>query len=357
MEFWTSTVAAPTRSAAFAKQAEAEGWDGMLVVDSQNLSGDPYVCLGQAATASERLGLATSVTNPVTRHPAVTASSALTLQRLSGGRMVLGIGRGDSALAHLGRAPARLGWFESYLANLQAYLRGEGVAFENAQVPDEAAPLAERLGLAHGPATSAIQWIGDGPKVPVEVAATGPRVIGIAARQAERVMLAVGTDPMRVAWGIDTARAAARAAGRDPDSLRFGAYVNVVCDDDVATGRELGRASTGLFARFSVMYGEVPGPADEQQREVFKNLHDRYDMTAHGRQGGQQTTALTDDFIDGYAIVGDPDHCAERLRALVDLGLDKFAVMGPNFAANSAEALLAAKRFSDQVLPKVRQRS
>ena len=223
--------------------------------------------------------------------------------------------------------------------------------------PTKRHPWPRGSGLAHGPPTSAIQWIGDGPKVPVEVAATGPKVIGIAARQAERVMLAVGTDPTRVAWGIDTARAAARAANRDPDSLRFGAYVNIVCHDDVATGRELGRASTGLFARFSVMYGEVSGPADEQQREVFRNLHDRYDMTAHGRQGGQQTTALTDDFIDGYAIVGGPDHCAARLGALVDLGLDKFAVMGPNFAANSPEAQVAAKRFSDEVLPRVRQRS
>ncbi|MYB35823.1 MAG: LLM class flavin-dependent oxidoreductase [Gammaproteobacteria bacterium] len=115
MEFWTATVAAPGRSAAFAQEAEARGWDGMLVVDSQNLSGDPYVCLALAATATERLGLETSVTNPVTRHAAVTASSALSVQRLSKGRMVLGIGRGDSALAHLGRAPARLGWFERYL--------------------------------------------------------------------------------------------------------------------------------------------------------------------------------------------------------------------------------------------------
>ena len=105
------------------------------------------------------------------------------------------------------------------------------------------------------------------------------------------------------------------------------------------------------------MYGEVSGPADEQQREVFKNLHDRYDMTAHGRQGGQQTTALTDDFIDGYAIVGGADHCAARLGALVALGVDKFAVMGPNFAANSPEAQVAAKRFSDEVLPRLSQRS
>ena len=125
MEFWTATVAAPGRSLAFAQEAEARGWDGMLVVDSQNLSGDPYVCLALAATATERLGLETSVTNPVTRHAAVTASSELSVQRLSKGRMVLGIGRGDSALAHLGRAPARLGWFERYLATLQAYLRGE----------------------------------------------------------------------------------------------------------------------------------------------------------------------------------------------------------------------------------------
>ena len=354
MEFWTATVAAPTRSADFARQAEDRGWDGMLVVDSQNLSGDPYVCLALAATASESLGVATSVTNPVTRHPAVTASSALSLQRLSGGRMVLGIGRGDSALAHLGRAPARLGWFERYLASLQAYLRGEEVDFQNTAVPDAAAPLAEKLGLAHGPSASAIRWIGDGPKVPVEVAATGPKVIGIAARHAERILFAVGAEPKRLAWGIETARRAAEESGRDPDTLEYGAYVNVVCDDDVAKGRELARAATGLFARFSVMYGEISGPADEQQAEVYHKLHDRYDMSAHGQQGGQQTTALTAEFIDDYAIVGDAQHCASRLAELAELGIDKFAVTGPNFAAVAPEARAAAVRFAEEVIPKLR---
>lgn len=354
MEFWTQTVAAPARSADFARQAEARGWDGLNVVDSQNLSGDPYVCLALGATATETLGVATSVTNPVTRHPAATASSALSVQRVSRGRMVLGIGRGDSALAHLGRAPARLGWFEDYLVNLQAYLRGEEVPFENTGIPDDAAPLAAKLGLAHGPATSSIRWIGDGPKVPVEVAATGPKVIGIAARQADRVLLAVGAEPKRVAWGIETARRAAADAGRDPESLRFGAYVNLVCCDDPEVGRELGRATTGLFARFSVMYGEIAGPADEAQTEVFRNLHDRYDMNAHGRQGGNQTTALTDDFIDGYAIIGDPAHCVARVEALLELGIEKFNVTGPNFAHPGAEAQAAATRFTEDVLPRLR---
>ena len=79
--------------------------------------------------------------------------------------MVLGIGRGDSALAHLRRAPARLAWFESYLAALQAYLRGDEVSFADAAIPDDAAPLADKLGLAHGPASSAIRWIGAGTHV------------------------------------------------------------------------------------------------------------------------------------------------------------------------------------------------
>ena len=354
MEFWTATVAAPTRAADFAQRAEAQGWDGMLVVDSQNLSGDPYVCLALGAVATQRLGLATSVTNPVTRHAAVTASSALSVQRLSKGRMVLGIGRGDSALAHLGRAPARLAWFERYLANLQAYLGGEEVAFEQTDIQERAAPLAARLGLAHAPPASAIRWVGDGAKVPVEVAATGPKTIGIAARHADRIMLAVGADPKRVAWGMATARQAAQAAGRDPESLRFGAYVNVVCDDDVARGRELGRASTGLFARFSVMYGEIEGPADAEQAEVFRHLHERYDMTAHGQQGGQQTTALTDTFIDGYAIIGAADHCTARLTELAAMGIGKFAVSGPNFAAPGPVARDAATRFATEVLPRLK---
>jgi 5,10-methylenetetrahydromethanopterin reductase len=354
MEFWTWTVAEPTKCVDYARRAEASGWDGIGVGDSQNLTGDPYVFIGLAAVNTKTLKFATSVTNPVTRHPSVTASSAFALQRLSCGRMALGIGRGDSSLAYLGRAPARLGWFEKYLEQLQAYLSGAGVPFEGIGIPDEAAPPADRLQLANAPDASVIRWAPDETKVPVEVAATGPRVIGIAARRAERVMLAVGADPKRIAWGMDTAREAARADGRDPATLRFGAYVNVVCHEDPAAGRELGRGPTGLFARFSSMYGQVAGPTDKGQMEVFRRLHDRYDMDAHGHQDGSQTTALTDKFMDSYAIVGPPGYCAERLSELADLGISKFGVVGPDFIATSEEAQSVAWRFADDVLPLLR---
>ena len=236
VEFWSSYPSAPGKAAEVALKAEASGWDGLTTVDSQNLSGDPYVFLALAATSSTHLGLMTSVTNPVTRHAAVTATSALSVQKISNGRMVLGIGRGDSALAYLGHAPGRLKWFENYLINLQAYLRGDEVPFEQTGVFDETAPLLETLGLADAPTTSVIHWAKGIPKPPVEVAATGAKVIGMSARHADRIMFALGADPKRIIWGIETAQAVAREAGRDPEALQFGAYVNVVSHDDRVVG-------------------------------------------------------------------------------------------------------------------------
>ncbi|MFQ5380156.1 MAG: LLM class flavin-dependent oxidoreductase [Dehalococcoidia bacterium] len=354
MELWTSLPGSPRRSAGNARRAEEVGWDGMLVVDSQNLSGDPYVCLALAATMTERLGLETSVTNPGTRHAAVAASAAISIQRLSGGRMFLGIGRGDSALAHLGHAPTRLKYFEQYLANLQAYLGCEEVPFADAAIAGEIAPPIDALGLADRPSASAIRWARPSDKVPIEVAATGRRVIGIAARHADRVMFALGADPKRLAWGLETARQAAEAAGRAPSTLSFGAYVNVVVGDDLAQARDIGRTGTGLFARFSVMHGDVAGPVDEQQAEVLHNIHDRYDMNAHGQEGGSQTTALTDEFMDGYAIIGGAERCIERFQELAAMGIDKFAITGPNFTAGSPAELAAAARFVEDVMPKLR---
>jgi 5,10-methylenetetrahydromethanopterin reductase len=117
-EVWTTGIAWPGAVERAAARAEGAGFDGLAVVDSQNLAGDPWVGLALAARETERLRLGTAVTNPVTRHPAVTAAAAVTLQVASAGRFVLGIGRGDSALAHLGRAPASVETFERYLGVL-----------------------------------------------------------------------------------------------------------------------------------------------------------------------------------------------------------------------------------------------
>ena len=351
MQLWTTSVASPRASARAAKEAEDAGWDGFLVVDSQNLSGDAYVALAMAANATSRIGLGPGVTNSVTRHAAVTACAIASVNRIAQGRAVLGIGRGDSALAHLGRAPARLAQFERYLKQLQLYLAGESVAFQDIDLPFDVAPAMSELELADAPPASRIGWIADaGPKVPVEVAASGPKVIAISARHADRIMFTLGADTERIAWGIELARKTRREAGLDPDAIAFGAYVNLGCHSDIARARGVVRGGLTTFARFSVMHGTASGPLSGQDRDVLQKLRNSYDMRAHTRGDSRQAGTLTDDFVDRFAIVGPPDRCIARLEELKSLGLDKVAISGGTRGADPEDAAVSRRLIADEVL-------
>jgi len=362
VQLWTTGVASARGAARTAQEIEAAGWDGMLVVDSQNLSGDPYVSLALAATATTRIGLGTGVTNSITRHAAATATAIASVQRISNGRAVLGIGRGDSALAHLGRAPARLAQFERYLRHLQLYLGGESVCFDDIDIPPEAAPPLLGLHLHDAPPSSRIGWIADGlrggakggAKVPVEVAASGPKVIAMAALHAERVMFTLGADTERLAWGIALAKKTRKDAGLDPDAIAFGAYVNLGCHADMDAARGLVRGGLTTFARFSVMHGKANGPVSAKDREQLETLVTNYDMKAHTRGDSRQAGTLTDDFVDRFAIVGTPDRCIERLRALRALGLDKVAISGGMRGASAEDAVVSKRLVAEQVLPGMR---
>lgn len=325
-----------------AQQAEADGFDGWYCVDSQNLSGDAYVGLTLAATATEHIGLGPGVTNPVTRHPAVTAAAIASLQVASGGRAHLGIGRGDSSLAHVGRAPASVSTFEATVAAIQRYLRGEPVDF--ADLPGEAPPV-DQLGLADAPQASRLGWVRE-PKVPVEVAATGPRMLEVAGRHADRVLLAVGADPDRIRWAADTARAVR-------PGVALGAFVNLACHPDLDTARRLVSGGLSTFARFSVMHGRVHGPTTDEQRRVLDELHHSYDMTRHTRVGSRQADLLSAEFVDRFAVVGPPQTCVERLDALADVGVDKIVVIGPTAGADADAARESHQLFVEHVLPHI----
>jgi 5,10-methylenetetrahydromethanopterin reductase len=348
LEVWATGAGIPGLAARRAAAAEQAGYDGLALVDSQNLAGDCYVGLALAAKATERLKLATGVTNPVTRHPAATAAAIAAVHAESGGRAVLGIGRGDSALAHLGYAPAAPAVFEHALARIQGYLRGEEVPFE----PD--ANLAT-LGLADAPKASRLSWLSrDLPKVPVDVAATGPRMIAIAARLAERITFAVGADPARLHWAIETARAARRDAGLDPAGISLGAWLNVVVHDDPEQARRLGEGGLALFARFSAMHGTPVGPASEADRALLRRVHDAYDMNRHARTGSRQAALLDGDFAKRFAVYGPPAVVIARLEGLSALGLERFMIVGASVGADRAQALVSESRFVREVLPALR---
>src|SRR5258705_152409 len=159
------------------------------------------------------------------------------------------------------------------------------IGLEPAAPPRRAADLARTF-----------EWLrtADVPKVPLEIAATGPKVIALAARHAEHVAFAVGADPDHVGWALATARAAARAAGRYPASLRYGAFVNCVVHPDRATARAAMRGTVATFARFSSIAGAPIDHLPPPLRAAAAAMRERYDMREHTRAGAGHVQALED---------------------------------------------------------------
>jgi 5,10-methylenetetrahydromethanopterin reductase len=337
MELWAMRIPETGTVVAQAERAEAAGWDGVTFTDSQNLVADPFVAVALAAAATDRLQFATGVTNAFTRHPAALANVAATVQETSGGRFVLGIGRGDTALFHLGRKPMRVDDFAVLVEQLQTYLA-------NGTVHIDGYP-------------SRMRWLdrAQQPKVPLDIAVSGPRMIELAGRVAERVTLAVGADPDRVAWALDLARRAATDAGRDPDAISYGAYVNVGCHPDIDAARELIRGGVAAFAHFSSMPGSTGAGLAEADRAVVAEVGRRYDSNEHLNNTAAHTDALEPEFVDRFAVVGPPDVCAERLNGLARLGLERFVITGPSFRADREHARTADRLLTREVLPAVRE--
>ena len=333
--FFLGTFPIPGQAAELARMAEGDGWDGLALTDSQNLAGDTFAALGIAAHVTSTLRLATGATNPATRHPAVLASAFATIQVESGGRAWLGIARGDSAMAYIGRKPMALTAFEDALRQIQTYLRGESVDCD---------------GFA-----SRIEWLkhADVAKVPMSVAATGPRVIEIAARVADAITFSVGADPARLRPAIELARRTRHDAGLPP--LQLGAYVNAMAHPDVDFARKIVRGRMGVYARFSTMSRNVMDSLSSEDRKVAQDLVSSYDLRGHGASGARHESALADDFVDRFGIVGPSEHVAARLSELVGLGLDHFVIVGHSRNTPAEVFAESSRRFGQEVIPAVRQ--
>jgi 5,10-methylenetetrahydromethanopterin reductase len=322
MELWLHTFAFPGKVAGVARQAEDWGFAGLLVADSQNLTADIWVELALAGAATSILRVGPGVTNPLTRHLAVTASAAATLQAETGGRATLGFSQGDSALSQVGLRRLSVENFEHALEILQGFLRGQQVHVERT--------------------TGAIRWLADLglPKVPVHVGATGPRTIAAGARHAEGVDLTVGASLERVRSGVTTAREAG------PPELVLGAYVNVAVDPDRDRARQLVRGSAATFARFSA----DPRAPDAQ---VADRVVHAYQREQHGRASATSAQELDDQFIDRFAVCGPADTVRDRLAELGGCGLDRLIVVPCSLDTDPESVRRSNDLFARHVLPKL----
>ncbi|MFT5531327.1 MAG: 5,10-methylenetetrahydromethanopterin reductase [Candidatus Poriferisodalaceae bacterium] len=338
-EIWTIGIPDPLRGGEVAKRLEDEGYDGIVVVDSQCLAPDSFVGLTVMAQATTTLGIGTGVANPVTRHPAALAAAAAAVNVVSangdsGGRMVLGIGRGDSALFHIGQEPAPLREFKPFLADLCKYVRGE---------------IVDQDGTP-----SSLRWFKNWPQkhhVPVDVACTGPKIIQYAATVADRITFAVGVNPDRIRWGIDLARQARTDAGLNPDDLRFGAYVQCAAHPDTDKAVALVRGTAGTFAHFSGMEGSTGEGQTAEDRAQFESVHENYERKKHTMATARHAQALDDDFIRRFAAVGPADEVIARLQSVVDEGVDRLVFTFPSRDTNVDDQKIAKTLFADEVMP------
>src|SRR5919109_3859322 len=132
------------------QMAEREGFDYGWTYDSHVLWQDSIPTLALAAKATERIKLGHMVTNPGTREPTVVASAYATLQDISDGRMVMGIGRGDSARRYIGQQPVRVAEFEQAVAMIRDLMNGRQVHWNDTDVE--------------------LKWAKDRPPIPLYVA-------------------------------------------------------------------------------------------------------------------------------------------------------------------------------------------
>ena len=319
-----------------------------MVFDSQSLLCDPYVALSAAASSTTELGLGIGVSNSITRHPAVTASAIASLQELSKGRAVLGLGRGNSSLAYLGAGPASLKEFEVQVRQIRQYLSGEGVDVTdlNAAIEDTAAYQSIRTGVR--PEKSRLEWLDPSmPPAVLEVAASGPKVMAIGATYGDRVSVSVGADPDKLAWAVETIKSQT-PEGRDTPALT--AYVSLVVHEDEALACKLAAPETAMHAHIMAFQRNQPYPLQPGEEEVISRVAEVYDMTLHGNYG-PQTDALTESFIRNNAMVGNVDVCVEKLHRIKDLGFERIVVMMPVRAGNELSGLF--KRVEQDVLPQL----
>jgi probable F420-dependent oxidoreductase len=314
------------RTVALTRQAEAAGFAHGWLFDSHVIWRDPYPLLTLMAQATTTMRLGTCVTNPATREPSVTASSLAVLQELSGGRFDLGIGRGDSAIRVLGKAPTTMATLEEAVHVIRA--------------------LAEGRPIEHEGATLQLPWSA-GHRLPVWIAGYGPVALKMTGRIADGAMLQIA-DPDLVRWFAGQVHDSAREAGRDPGAVRIMAAAPAHVGD-VADGRDRIRWFPALVANHVVdLVNKYQGELPEALTRYIRG-REGYDYLHHAEVGSSNAAFVTDDIVDRFGLVGDAAAHIAKLRVLAEAGVDQFNLYLMN--GNEEEQL---EIYGREVIPALR---
>src|SRR4051794_32414561 len=315
------------------KLAESHGFEYGWTYDSHVLWQESIPTLALAAAQTSTIKLGHMVTNPGTREPTVLASAYATLQDISDGRMVMGIGRGDSARRYIGQDPVPVGRFEEALRMIKPFMNGDKVQWNDREL--ELAWVRPEL-----------------PEIEMHVAGYGPKALAVAGRTGDGVIIQLA-DPDIIQWIMATARKAAEEAGRDPAALKCIVSAPSHITDDIAQAREQVRwfpAMVSNHVRDLIRRYGADGSVVPRALTDYVPDETGYDYDEHSRVGAKHGAFVTDEICDRFCVLGTPAQAAQKLRELEAIGVDQFNIY---LMTEGQEAIL--ETYGRDIIPAVKE--
>lgn len=326
--------AVSARDVAHAVQlSERKGFDVAWIADSQLLWRDVFAVMALAAERTERIGLATAVTNFVTRHPSVIASAINTVSELAPGRVLLGVGSGDSSVKPLSMRPSTL-----------AHLR-ESIAMVRGLLGDEFHDYGERRSKLRAPV---------GP-VPVHIAASGPRTLALAGEVADGVLTLAGISPQILTSTHAAVREGAERAGRPATEPEFtvGTFCKITDDieRDAAVLKPICLHMASIGAQDFLRIAGIELPPPPAVPDVYPDMVHAEDWDlAVERASEYVTDEMAVKFSETFCLFGTVDDILQRIQRAIDAGATGFYL---RHVGNYTLPLELIETFGDEIVPRV----
>lgn len=278
--------------------AESLGYDTAWIADSQLVCRELYVTMTACVLNTSRIRIGSGVTVAYTRHPSVTASAFVSLNELAEGRIVLGVGTGDSALGTLGLSMekmARIATIEHVVSTVRALMRNETVRFESGT-------------------EGKIAWLTRPHEIPIIVGASGPRMLQAAGRLGDGVFLHACTSRKLVEAALPYVRAGADSAGRRLADLD----IVILAPTSVSRDRRLARDHVrGRVA--SHLRHPLPLRLSDEDMAVVQKIRQQYNFLEHATAASRHSSMVPDRLIDLLALAGAPEEVAEKVKDMMQV--------------------------------------
>ena len=254
-----------------ARLAEASGCENLWLIDGQDVFPDPWTTAALCAVSTSRIRIGPGVTNPITRHPRVTANATLSLHALSDGRAILGLGSGDNAVRTLGRRPASV------------------------------AEMRDAIDVCR------TRFRSDGADIPIYVAAAGPRMTALACESADGIIVPSGAStPEDLRRALERVDVALQDCGRDRASLRVLYYLGFAVAPKRKDALDDARGGVARRVMNFVGPGRLCPPELVHLRAEMEQVAAGYDYADHLKSHVAHASSVSDELVEAVSIAGTP---------------------------------------------------